>query len=182
MNKNLKAFVTRKLIRVFFAIALLTALGITNLQSQNTLYIQEKATQSSFALNSIRKVTFPSGNLLVHKTDGNTSNFMLSDLCHMSFYISTTEEAPMEINDKNNFSIFPNPATIKLQVDFEGTKAEKVRFEIVNMQGKVLLQQSITCQCGKNIFTLSTAHLAVGLYLLRMHNDTKIETIKFYKN
>jgi hypothetical protein len=181
MNNNTKASFKRKLLRVPLVLLIGSVLGITQMYSQNTMVVKEKGIHSFFALKNIRKVTFPAGNLAVQLTNGNSSTSALSNLQYLCFGDVPTEGRTLENNGTLKYSLFPNPVDGVLQVAIEGTKANKVQFEIVNLQGKVLHKQSATIQSGKIVLPLSTSYLTVGLYLLRIQNGANHETIKFYK-
>ena len=71
------------------------------------------------------------------------------------------------------FSIAPNPATDKLQINL-GSAAGKVTATLSNATGQVVLQEVIS---GGNT-TLSVSQLPAGLYLLQLQNGKQVYTEK----
>jgi len=159
---------------------LLLGLGLTGLQAQSTLFVKEHSgTQTSYTLSSIRKLTFPTGNMMVNKTDGSTSTYTLSDIRYLNFSGLTT--VSQIGNQKSSITIYPNPVIDQLQINYETLKAGNVQVEIVDIQGRVLHQQTIISQNGTNHAIIPVSQLAEGLYVCRLQNDDKIEIIEFLK-
>jgi hypothetical protein len=79
-------------------------------------------------------------------------------------------------------SIAPNPATNIATVYFNNPKAGQVRFEILSLQGQVVVSEAEYFDEGKRQFELSLGDLAEGFYLLRVNlNDGTSETLKLLK-
>jgi hypothetical protein len=74
---------------------------------------------------------------------------------------------------ETTFSIAPNPATDKLQINL-GKSAGKVTATLSNTTGQIVLQEVIS----GNSATLSVSQLPAGLYLLQLQNGTEIHTEK----
>jgi hypothetical protein len=156
---------------------------ITGLQAQSTLYVKEKSgTQTPFELDGIRKLTFPAGNITVNKTDGNMSIYELSDIRYLSFSDFTTDVKIIARQESSNLTLFPNPVIDQLLISYESLKAGNVQVAIIDIQGKVLHQQTINSQNGTNHAIISVSQLPKGLYVCRLQNGDKLETIKFIKN
>ncbi len=80
-------------------------------------------------------------------------------------------------------SIAPNPATNVATVYFNNPKAGQVRFEILSLQGQVVMSEAEYFVEGKRQFELSLGDLAEGFYLLRMNlKDGASETLKLLKH
>jgi hypothetical protein len=162
---------------------LLLVTGLTGLQAQGKLYVKEKSgTQTSYAFNSIRKLTFSSGNMIVTKTDDNTSSYGLSDIRYLSFRDIITDVKPVGIDEISITSLYPNPVIDQLNISYESPDAKNVQIEIIDVQGRVLLNQTISSQNGTNLAKITVANLAGGLYICRLLNGSNPETIKFLKN
>ena len=79
-------------------------------------------------------------------------------------------------------SIAPNPATNVATVYFNNPKAGKVRFEILSLQGQVVMSEAEYFGEGELHYELHLGDLAKGFYLLRMNlNDGASETLKLLK-
>jgi len=169
--------------KVKLSAALLLVLGLTGIKAQSTLYVKEhNGTQPPYALSSIRKLTFPTGNMQVNKTSGSTDSYALNDISYLNFTDLTTNVSQISSEESNNIMLNPNPAINQLQISYEILKSGNVRVEIVNIQGKVLLQQTLISQSGTNHAIIPVSQLAKGIYICRLQSDNKIEIIKFIKN
>jgi hypothetical protein len=71
------------------------------------------------------------------------------------------------------FSITPNPATDKLQINL-GTSAGKVTATLSNASGQVVMQEVISDSTA----TLSVDQLPAGMYLLQLQKGKDIHTEK----
>ena len=69
--------------------------------------------------------------------------------------------------------IYPNPAKNNLTIESQ----QKSTIEIFNIQGQTILQQSL--QQGKTDIDIS--RLAIGIYILKLSNNEKIEETRFVK-
>ena len=162
---------------------ILLCIGLAEVQAQSTLYVKEKAgTQTAFALNNVRKLTFPTGNITVNKNDGNTSTYTLSDIRYLNFTDLTAGVSQFANKETDNIILFPNPVIDELKVSFQSAGTGSLQVDIMDVQGKVLHQQSINSSNGTNLFSINIAQLPQGLYLCRLQNGNKLETIKFLKN
>jgi len=167
---------------ILFAILLL-GLGPTGLKAQNQLNVKEKAGKvTSFALSGIQKLTFPSGNMEVKKTDGSSASFALNDIRYLTFSPITTDAKSLDSKRESTFSLYPNPVTNEFQLSYESIEARTLNVEIIDLQGRVLLRQTINSQYGANHNRISVSQLQKGLYICRLQNGNKYETIKFLKN
>jgi len=162
---------------------LLFGLGLSILQAQSGLYVMKKTgTQTQFTFNSITKLTFASGYMTVNKTDGNSNIYALGDIRYLSFIDLTTDVSQISNQGSGNVMLYPNPATDQLQISFESVKTGNVQVEIIDAQGKVLQRQTLNCKNGNNHAIISLSQLSGGLYICRLQNYNKLETIKFIKN
>jgi hypothetical protein len=161
---------------------ILLGLGLTNLQAQNTLLVNEKSgTQTEISLNSIKTLTFPSGNVAINKTDGNTKTYSIAEIENLSFFEVSTSVSEFDNVLKSNVFIYPNPVIDQLQICYELSENENTQIEIVDLQGKTLQKETANSKIGKNYAIISVAQLTKGLYICRLQNGNKIENIKFLK-
>ena len=164
-------------------VVFLLSIGFSSLKAQNALYVKEKSgTQTSFILNSLRKLTFPAGNLTVIKTDGTTSTYTFSTIRSLTFSDLINNVSPIAKKERSNLTLYPNPAINQLQMSYEALQEGSVQAEIIDFQGRILYRQTISCQEGTNQAIIPVAQLQRGLYLFRLQNGNNVETIKFIKN
>lgn len=161
--------------------ALILGIVLTSLQAQS-LYVKDKGgTQTSLALNGIRKLSFSEGNLMITKTDGNSGIYAISNIRYLSFtdYILNVSEQKLQQN--NSTLIYPNPASDLLQVKYESEKAGNFQIKIIDLQGKLIKQVTLNSQYGTNYAILDVSGLTQGLYIFQLQNGNKIETLRFIK-
>ncbi len=77
-----------------------------------------------------------------------------------------------DLNDINDFKIFPNPSENWFTIDLDFLTNRKIAIEIIDMNGAVVKQWKMTLQ--SNQVHLSLNHLKEGLYLVRLTNKGKI--------
>lgn len=165
-------------------VLLLMGLGFCfiGIQAQTSLNVKvKKGTETPFLLSNIAKLTFAIGNMTVNMKDASTSLFVISDVQNLNFELKTG--IPQLNNDGNTtMSLYPIPALDVLNVQYSSATSGKAQFQIIDLSGKVVLQQTLSCQIGTNINTITVSHLHHGLYLCRLQQGTRLETTKFLKN
>jgi hypothetical protein len=85
----------------------------------------------------------------------------------MMFYYETYEEglSIKPLADNNNFSVYPNPFTGNLSIDWKGAKAnEDVTLRIVNILGQQVFQSAVQLRNGTN--TVQLPEVNAGNYVL----------------
>lgn len=167
---------------LLFSVFLLFGFGITGVQAQTKLYVNEKSgTQTPFTASSIRTLTFAANQMAVNKTDKSSGTYALSAIRYLSFNDYTTDIPQIGSSQNSKLAVYPNPVAGQLQISFETVKAGNVQFEILDLQGKVLYQQAMSSNAGANHVTIAVTKLPKGIYLCRVNNGTSIETTKFLK-
>jgi len=162
---------------------LLLCLGLAGAQAQSTLYVKEKpGNQTAFALSDVRKLTFPTGSVIVNKNDGNTNTYSLSNIRYLNFINLLSGILQIANQESDNMILFPNPVIDELKLSFQSAGTGNLQVDIMDVQGKVLHQQTINSLNGANLYIINIAQLPQGLYLCRLQNGNKLETIKFLKN
>jgi len=68
----------------------------------------------------------------------------------------------------NNFLIYPNPIGDILNLEFQSNKTEKIKIEMINLLGQVVLEENFDGENSKNLFTLEVSKIPKGIYMLRI--------------
>lgn len=122
--------------------------------------LADTTTDADMFLTVVHQNTMGTGEVHVVLTDTNNPNYSQTVI----FYINATVgiEAEME----KSLSIYPNPVQSDLVVSWahEGFRAANV--EIMDMNGKVMMQTDMASGLGKR--TLDTGSFATGMYLLKI--------------
>jgi hypothetical protein len=83
-----------------------------------------------------------------------------------------------EFHKPNSISIYPNPSSDKLIIDFQSINDLKnITVSIYNIQGKLLLQQAIK----QTQIEINISSFAKGVYIIKVYNDNNIMVSKFIK-
>lgn len=104
---------------------------------------------------------FP-GSLMIHPVFG------VAD-----FYLGV--EKPIVANQKNEFVIYPNPASDELFISNSNPSAE-ITYSVMDVSGRTVLDGKIVAYNAVNIATL-----AEGVYFIRLIESNSVATIKFIK-
>ncbi|HYE56380.1 MAG TPA: PQQ-dependent sugar dehydrogenase, partial [Chitinophagaceae bacterium] len=72
---------------------------------------------------------------------------------------------------KYRVSIYPNPATQFVTVDFEKGPHKPIRYRLVDAWGKLVMENV----SSKDHFTITVGHLRKGVYMLKLYNGYGIE-------
>lgn len=78
--------------------------------------------------------------------------------------------------NSDKFTIFPNPATAKITIDFGNKNTENVVVEIYDSSGKNIKNEKLSASN-----TINVQELAKGVYFLKLKNDNAALTQKFIK-
>ena len=95
-----------------------------------------------------------------------SDNWDQSEGFNMEYYAIASVE---DYNGIEELSVYPNPATDHLTVEFSLTQAEQVSARILDMTGKVLQQNTIDGVDGANQIQLDLNGISQGLYLLEIN-------------
>lgn len=83
-----------------------------------------------------------------------------------------------EVNTFNDLSIFPNPASDKINLTIESSTTEKMHFELLDMTGKVILNNYGTIAPDQSNYSIDIQHIVCGSYLLKISNDVRFNIRK----
>ena len=98
----------------------------------------------------------------------------------MSTWLNIIENADLTLSTPNIIQqseniIYPNPASARMNATFNLDKAEHVKFELYDLQGKrIALFLDTYTKAGKNEFSFSTQPLSAGNYVLKISTKEKV--------
>lgn len=90
--------------------------------------------------------------------------------------VQTAVSAPL--SEALETGVYPVPATDDLTVEIDMPSAREVTLQIVDLNGRKLLEINELCSVGKNIFRFDLRGLSNGLYLLQLSSSTETSTRK----
>lgn len=77
-----------------------------------------------------------------------------------------------------NISIFPNPATDFLHIEYTASNSQTLKMEMLDLTGRSLNTWTENADYGKNEWEIHLPSLASGVYLLRFNDGVNIHTEK----
>jgi hypothetical protein len=72
--------------------------------------------------------------------------------------------------DKNEFSVYPNPATDVVNVSFEASSAD-YSVSLMDLQGRVVSSQELSNANGTQLISFSTESIAKGSYIISIKSN-----------
>ena len=106
--------------------------------------------------------------LLHHEDDGMMGSFLVID---------TTASTGISQNEKQNFSLYPNPVSQTLFIQFQNI-FPFAEINVLNVLGETILKQKLN---NSNIANFNVASLASGIYFLQIKSNNKLFSQKFIK-
>jgi hypothetical protein len=82
---------------------------------------------------------------------------------------------------QKTISINPNPVASVLNLNIESLTAGNAIIQINDVNGKLLLQKTISVSTGSNVIPVAVDHLAKGMYVLKFIQDNYTENLKWVK-
>lgn len=114
------------------------------------------------------------------------SNLTYYRLDQYDFNGKMTQSEVISIQNKtlNNFSItsfYPNPTNGKASIQFSVNKVGAMDYQVVGLNGKLILQDKFQSQLGINQLNLDLENTPNGVYFLKMQNGDSEAIFKFIK-
>ncbi len=164
------------------ALALLVmALSLTT-NGQNVLDVKETSgTLTSYALSDIRKLTFPTGALVISFIDNTNETFNLSTVQLLKFSDLPTGIDTEPKVESGNINIYPVPVNNEINISYMANRSAVLQIQIVDMGGSIVLKSNQTVYKGKNILILNSSSLKQGFYILQIINGNTVKTKKIVK-
>jgi hypothetical protein len=80
--------------------------------------------------------------------------------------------------ETTSISVFPNPATDVMMVNFTATENTAYSFNVVDLLGKVVATDRFDAASGENTYRLNVSNITPGVYMLEVKGATT-EMVKF---
>ncbi len=98
------------------------------------------------------------------------NNFFLDDINVYPSGPSTTLFLGVnELKNSSEISVFPNPTDEELSLEFHLNSQQIVQYEIVDILGKPIFNNSIQAAGGNNLIVIPTNNLGVGSYFIKLN-------------
>lgn len=92
---------------------------------------------------------------------------------YFTFPVGTDEQGTVSL-----IEIFPNPASDFIQLKTCYEKPESLYYELLGMDGKVLISSVVTTGAGKSLTRIALSDVSEGIYFLKLADEKSITTKK----
>jgi hypothetical protein len=176
-RRNKINYMKKILFLLFFAL---------KLSAQDNVYFQNlDGTKSTYAIQTIKKFTISNNKILIHFTDGTTSERGLEELQNYKFQQTTENNSaikPIESNKDMDLNIYPNPFSKQLNIKFNLAKSSTILIMIYDVQGKKVEEYNLGKRIiGSHSHIISTNNLPSGDYIISLVGDQSIVNKKITK-
>ncbi len=161
--------------QVASAMLLLTSY-VSNAQSQLTVSLTNGLTDA-FYVSDIRSIKFINNTMNITENNGTQSSWPIVDIIEYSFKGSNSIGQTSE-STSNHLSIFPNPVSDKLSLEYWTLNESKITIELLDLSGKIVRSVFEGFHQGKKTYTW-TKDLPSGMYLCRIASKNKSVTKPF---
>src|SRR5690606_25243827 len=79
----------------------------------------------------------------------------------------------------SNLSLWPNPSSDQLNIQFNSLNSTVQSLEIMDITGKIIIQKQLNTHGGKVSETIDVSSLNSGVYLFKISSANQVETKRF---
>lgn len=157
--------------RLKLSAVLLLGLGLTGLQAQTSIN-----TAGSKAAGSGGTISYSIGQIDYQTHTG--TNGSVAEGVQQPYEISVVNATEETIDIKLSVSVFPNPATDYLTLEVKDTDYSKLRFQLFDMQGKLIKNEKIA---GSQT-SIAMSNLVPAMYFIKVTQKNKeLKSFKIIK-
>ena len=166
-----------KILKIQVASAmLLLSSYVSNAQSQLTVSLTNGQTDE-FYVSDIRSIKFINNSMNITENNGTQSSWPIVDIIESSFKGANSIGQTSE-STSSYLSIFPNPVSDKLSMEYWSLNESKITIELLDLSGKIVRTVFEGIHQGKQTYTW-TKDLPSGMYLCRIVSKYKSITKPF---
>jgi hypothetical protein len=107
-------------------------------------------------------------------SDNNRSQY--SDL--VSFSVDNLRGEVSDATSVTNYTVYPNPTTGVLNVDFETLTGGNLEVRVLDLAGRVVTRTAVETLAGSNSFSVDLSGNPAGIYMLQLQQGERVETVK----
>lgn len=162
---------------------LLVVLSPVFVGAQSNMYVHETTGNiTPYPIDSIRKLTFPSGQLQIHRVIGDTINFGFPAIRKVTFNALTTETFHPK-NQKQFFEFTASSLEGVLFINYITALKGPIILEVYDINGK-LVAEEVSFSEGKNnsvTTKILLGDIPSGIYLCQLRGD-QFRTVKKFSH
>jgi hypothetical protein len=158
---------------------------INEINAQSSIYFSyNDGSQSSYALQDVRKLDFKGNDINQHLNDGSVFTWNDNTIGYYDYNTNTSLNIDDMLHKANDWDInvFPNPSdghqTLKLKLP----QATELSFSIMDISGKKIIQQQLgSLSKGEHSIPLEWSNVAAGSYSIILNSKDFSVTKKLIK-
>jgi hypothetical protein len=151
--------------------------------AQNIHIEYSDGTNTSYAIDDVRKITFTDDIMNLHLNDGSNYSWDVSLIDYYQYELD-----PLQLNrilenvNSMEVNILPNPAENNLTVSFINKEPQKICLSIFDLQGRILHEETWnSMEMGKTSYTIGLNSIPSGQYFICLTEQNTSITKKFIK-
>lgn len=171
----------KKVMMRFLLLFITSFLILTGLHAQDLYVKKTDGSQRAFALESVQKLMFAAGNMIVLTDDINPAVYPLSEIRYFTFEDMSPVKDELLMKKPELILLYPNPVKDIIQVEYYSGRSIESTIEIVDITGNVAHSYIFISTSGKNTAKIVISDLAPGIYFCRLKYGDSFSTKKFIK-
>ena len=136
--------------------------------------------ETAVLVSEIQSIKFESQSLILNKVDGNTFNWLISDINNYRFD-NITAAAFAEETETSQIEIYPNPSKGQAIFTFSNPDKQQLSIGIFDLLGKEIRSVYSGMHEGKQTYSLDT-QIPSGVYICKVVGEQRIWTKSFIVN
>ena len=136
--------------------------------------------ETAMLVSEIQSIKFESQSLILNKVDGNTFNWLISDINNYRFDNVTSATLVEEI-ETSQIEIYPNPSNGRAVFSYSSPDKQRVSIGIFDLLGQEVLMVYSGIQEGKQTYSIDT-QIPSGVYICKVVGEQRIWTKSFIVN
>ena len=156
-----------KIKNYLFILTISLLCSISNAQQEQIIFQFTDNSQQVFALEEVQKMDFSPTQLRLHQLDGTILSWDFDFIDHYRYDISTNTN---EISSKLSvpvMTVFPNPASDVLTIQYELMNKQDAELSIVSLDGRVIEKRRLS-SAQKGSLQVDLSNHPAGQYIVLM--------------
>lgn len=136
--------------------------------------------ETAILVSEIQSIKFENQSLILNKFDGNTLNWLISDINNYRFDNVTSATHAEEV-ETSQIEIYPNPSNGQAVVTFSNLDKQHLSIGIFDLLGKEIRSVYSGTHEGKQTYSIDT-QIPSGVYICKVVGEQRIWTKSFIVN
>jgi hypothetical protein len=151
--------------------------------AQNIYIEYSDGTNTAYAIEDVRKITFTDDIMNLHLNDGSSYSWNVNLIDNYQYELNPLQiDAILKEANSMEVHVHPNPADNNLIVSFINKDKQKFCLSIFDLQGRILFEENYnSLDLGKTNYSIELSNFQSGQYFVRLTGQNTSITKKFIK-